>query len=91
MPPTNELKMNYNWGFGMWNGYITSLHDTVYTGQEKIEDCIKVNYALSITMNAEIWLAKDKGIVRWGLNRTNPPTPISLFQYYKLTNLTFSK
>lgn len=82
IPEVSNLKKDYTWNFGMWTGYVTGTNETVKAENQTFTDCIHINYALSITFSAEIWLSKDNGIVKWGYFRTNPPS--LTFTYYVL-------
>jgi hypothetical protein len=88
IPETANLKKDYTWNFGIWNGYIAGTNETVKAENQTFTDCIKINYAASITFSAEIWLAKNTGIVKWGFFRTNPPT--LTFTYYVLKKSTIN-
>jgi hypothetical protein len=89
LPQNSNLVKDYNWKFGDWTGYIGSTTDTVKAENETFTNCILISYSISITFAADIWLARDKGIVKWGYNRTNPPTFKPL--YYVLNKLTLAK
>jgi hypothetical protein len=89
LPEISNLKKDYTWNFGIWNGYVASTSETVKAENQTFTDCIKINYAASITFSAEIWLAKNTGIVKWGYFRTNPPT--LTFTYYVLNKSSFTK
>ncbi len=86
IPEVSNLKKDYTWSFGMWNGYVISTSETVKAENQTFTDCIHINYALSITFSAEIWLSKDNGIVKWGYFRTNPPS--LTFTYYVLNKMS---
>jgi hypothetical protein len=83
IPEVSNLKKDYQWNFGLWNGYVASMNETVKAENQTFSDCIKINYSLSFTWSAEIWLSKNNGIVKWGYFRTNPPT--LTFTYYVLS------
>lgn len=82
IPEITNLKTGYNWTFGIWNGRVTSTNETIKAENQTFNDCIKINYSASITFDAELWLSKNNGIVKWGFFRTNPPT--LTFTYYAL-------
>jgi hypothetical protein len=79
--PGNFIK-GYEWSFGIYKGYITRTGETVTTEAGKFENCIYVNMTDGFTFSFEMWYKKDVGIVKWGSNRTNPPT--LNFKYYVL-------
>lgn len=89
IPSADNLKNGFTWNYGQWRGSVNFLNDTIKTENGTYTNCILLDYSISITFSAEIWLAKNKGIIKWGYNRTNPPTlkPI----YYVLKELTLSK
>jgi hypothetical protein len=89
LPENSKLVKDFNWKFGEWTGYVAGTNDTVKAENETFTDCVLISYSISITFAADIWLARDKGIVKWGYNRTNPPTFKPL--YYVLNKLTLAK
>lgn len=89
IPQTADLKKGYQWQFGEWTGIIGSTNETVKAENETFTDCVFLNFYISFTFSAEIWIAKDKGIVKWGYNRTNPPTPKIL--YYVINKMSLAK
>lgn len=89
IPEVSNLKKEYTWNFGMWTGYVMGTNETVKAENQTFTDCIHINYALSITFSAEIWLAKDYGIVKWGYFRTNPPS--LAFTYYVLNKIQINQ
>lgn len=88
IPKVENLKNGYSWSYGEWNGSVSFLNDTITTENGVYTNCVFLNFSISITFGAEIWLAKDVGIVKWGYFRTNPPTFNPT--YYVLKNLTLS-
>jgi uncharacterized membrane protein len=74
IPATVNLNNGYSWNYGQWSASVNFLNDTVKTENGTYTNCMFLNFAVSITFSAEIWLVKDVGIVKWGYNRTNPPT-----------------
>jgi hypothetical protein len=82
IPKVSDIKEGYNWKMGEWNASIVSTNEKVTTKNLIYENCVHINYTISISFNSELWLAKDRGIVKWGFNRTNPPT--LNFSYYVL-------
>jgi hypothetical protein len=82
VPEVSNLKKDYTWNFGLWNGYVAATNETVKAENQTYTACIHINYAISITWSAEIWLSKNNGIVKWGFFRTNPPS--LTFTYYVL-------
>jgi hypothetical protein len=89
VPETSNFERGYQWQFGQWSGLIGGTKETIKAENETFTDCIFLNFSISFTFSAEVWVAKDKGIVKWGYNRTNPPTPKS--QYYVLNKLSLAK
>lgn len=74
IPKTRDIINGYQWNYGQWSASVNFLNDTIKTENGTYTNCMFLNFAISITFSAEIWLAKDVGIVKWGYNRTNPPT-----------------
>ena len=89
MPSPSKFSKSYSWEYGEWKGFIGSTNDSIKAENETFENCIFLNYSIFYTFSAEIWVAKDKGIVKWGYNRTNPPTLKP--QYYVLNKLSLAK
>jgi hypothetical protein len=89
MPEISKFKKEYNWQFGEWTGIIASTDDTVKAETGTYYNCTLLNFSIYYTFAAELWVAKDKGIVKWGYFRTNPPT-LNL-QYYVLNKLSLVK
>lgn len=84
LPGLSKLTKGYEWSFGEWRAVVGDTGVTVKTDSEEIKDCIYVNYSLGgITFSVEFWLAKDRGIVKWGSNRTNPPQQKILYYVLK--------
>ncbi|RPI18184.1 MAG: hypothetical protein EHM58_06565 [Ignavibacteriae bacterium] len=84
-----NLKQSDKWKYGEWDANVGSTKEEVITEKGTFKDCIYISYSQYYTFAAELWLAKDVGIVKWGFNRTNPPTLKPL--YYVLNNLTLEK
>jgi hypothetical protein len=83
MPEASKLKKGYEWKFGDWSARVGDTGMKVKTESEDFDDCVYLNYALGgFTFSAELWVAKDRGIVKWGYHRTNPPSPT--ITYYVL-------
>ncbi len=89
IPETGNFKKEFQWQFGQWSGLIGGTNETVKAENETFNNCIFLNFSIFYTFSAEIWIAKDKGIVKWGYNRTNPPTLKP--QYYVLNKLSLAK
>jgi hypothetical protein len=89
IPETSKFKKEYSWQFGEWTGIIGGTNDTVKTETGTYYNCIFLNFSIFYTFAAEVWVAKDKGIVKWGYFRTNPPTLNP--QYYVLNKLNLVK
>lgn len=82
IPRESDIRDGFNWKMGEWNASIISTNEKVKTMNVEYEDCVHINYTISISFNSEIWLSKNTGIVKWGFNRTNPPS--LNFTYYLL-------
>lgn len=82
VPAPENFTKGYEWSFGIYKGYITRTGETVTTETGKFEDCIYVIMTDGFTFSFEMWYKKGVGIVKWGSNRTNPPT--LNFKYYVL-------
>lgn len=81
-PSSENLKKGYTWSAGGWQARVTGTDETVIAAEKTFEKCIHLSYSLSITFNAEMWIAPGTGIVKWGFHRTNPPS--LKFEYYVL-------
>ncbi len=82
IPRNTDINEGFSWKMGEWNASIINTHAKVKTMNAEYENCVHINYTISISFNSEIWLAKNAGIVKWGFNRTNPPS--LEFSYYTL-------
>lgn len=83
LPGPSRLQQGYSWQYGNWTAAVIATNVTVKTEKKDFENCVYVNYSLGgITFSVELWLAKDAGIVKWGSNRTNPPS--RFYTYYVL-------
>ena len=82
IPRDSDIREGFNWKMGEWNASIINTHEKIKTMNVVYEDCIHINYTISISFNSELWLSKNTGIVKWGFNRTNPPS--LNFTYYLL-------
>jgi hypothetical protein len=80
-PSPENFKKGYEWQFGIFRGYINSENDTVKTSAGTFSNCFYIMITEGFTFSFEMWYKKDVGIVKWGANRTNPP---SLITYYIL-------
>ncbi|MBS1492633.1 MAG: hypothetical protein JST55_03945 [Bacteroidetes bacterium] len=72
--PGKNLIKGYSWLYGDWNAVIGSAIETVKTEKQIFNDCIRIDYRLSITFNTEIWVKPGIGIVKYAAYRTNPPS-----------------
>lgn len=72
--PGKNLIKGYSWEYGEWKAVIASAIETVKTEKQIFNDCIRIDYRLSITFNTEIWLKPGIGIVKFAAYRTNPPS-----------------
>jgi hypothetical protein len=89
MPEPSKFKKGYNWQFGMWAGAIASTDDTVKAETGTYYNCVLLNFSIYYTFAAEVWVAKDEGIVKWGYFRTNPP--VLNPNFYVLNKLSLVK
>lgn len=81
LPPANKFADNYRWKYSnLLSAYMTKTPVEVKT-EEGIYSCIYVVFTDGFTFSYEMWLAKGVGVVKWGANRTNPP---SIPVYYVL-------
>ena len=64
IPATDKLNNGYTWNYGEWNASVSFLNDTVVTENGVYTNCLFLNFTISITFDAEFWLAKDVGIVK---------------------------
>lgn len=81
----SKLNQGTTWDYGQWKAVVGNTNEKIVTENGTYENCIFINYSVYFTFSAELWLAKDAGIVKWGYNRTNPPTLKP--NYYVLKNL----
>lgn len=87
IPAASEFKKNNKWSFGIFNASITSVTEKAVTEDGTYEDCIYVMMTDGFTFSFEMWFKKDVGIVKWGANRTNPPTLKPVYFVLKSHNL----
>ena len=82
VPAESLFSGDYQWKYNeLLNAYLTSKLNKVKTEFGEF-DCIYILFTEGFTFSFEMWLAKGKGIVKWGANRTNPPKPF--LTYYVL-------
>lgn len=81
LPSMEKMKSGYKWETQEWNAVISN-QSSISLSNKTYNGVYKVSYNLSITYNAEIWFAKGVGVIKWGFNRVNPPTPE--FEYFEL-------
>jgi hypothetical protein len=74
IPAAKNFKEGYNWKFGIFSGFISKSQDTVNTQIGGFSDLFYVILTDGFTFSFEMWFKKNIGIVKWGANRTNPPT-----------------
>ncbi len=84
LPDTTYLDITKNWNCGVFVGYVSELKDSVKTEAGKFSGGYYIMFTEGFTFSIEMWLIPGVGIVRWGVNRTNPPTPIANYKYYAL-------
>src|SRR4030095_2314423 len=74
IPSQENFKKDYKWTFGIFGGSINSDGEKVMTESGEFDGCYYVLMTDGFTFSFEFWYKKDIGIVKWGANRTNPPT-----------------
>jgi len=75
LPQSSLYQPNYTWQYGEWTAYVGGTDETAITEKGTFEHCLMTGYSLGgITFSVSIWFSKEAGIVKWGANRTNPPT-----------------
>ncbi len=74
IPSADNFKKGYLWNFGIFGGSINSDNERIKTESGTFDDCYFVLMTDGFTFSFEMWFKKDVGIVKWGSNRTNPPT-----------------
>lgn len=72
--PGKNLIKGYSWNYGEWKAVINTVIETVKTEKQIFNDCIRIDYRLSITFNTEIWVKPGVGIIKYAAYRTNPPS-----------------
>ena len=81
LPASSKFEDGYKWKYtDLLGAYMTKTPVNVKT-EAGTFDCIYISFTDGFTFSYEMWLAKDTGIVKWGANRTNPP---SIPVYYVL-------
>ena len=81
LPSSDIFTDGYIWKYtDLLQAYLTKTSVKVVT-EAGTYDCIYINFTDGFTFSYEMWLAKNTGIVKWGANRTNPP---SIPLYYVL-------
>jgi hypothetical protein len=88
IPAISKLEPGYRWKCGNWDANVAYINETLKTLYDTYENCIHLNFVMGgMTFSTEIWLAKRRGIVKWGANRTNPPS--MNLKYYILKEVNF--
>lgn len=82
-PGAKDLRKGYSWEYNGYNAVITSTGEKVKGESQNFENCIRIDYRLSITFNSEIWLKPGVGIVRFAAYRTNPPSLSHTYYVWK--------
>ncbi|HEY3252235.1 MAG TPA: hypothetical protein VGK25_14085 [Ignavibacteria bacterium] len=82
LPEEKKFIDGYSWKYGSLNAYLTATTKQVNTEAGSF-DCIYAMFTDGFTFSYEMWLAKNVGIVKWGANRTNPPTLKPLYYILK--------
>lgn len=86
VPAGSLISAGYTWKYNdLLNASLTSKPEKVKTEAGEYE-CIYIIFTEGFTFSFEMWLAKGKGIVKWGANRTNPPKPF--LTYYVLKEIS---
>lgn len=83
LPESKDLRKGYSWEYNGYNAVVSSVNETVKAEKQTFENCLRIDYRLSMTFNTEIWIKPGVGIVRFAAYRTNPP---SLSQTYYVWN-----
>ena len=73
-PSPENFKKGYQWNFGNFGGYVNDENIKVETEAGTFKNCFYVSMTDGFTFSFEMWFKKGVGIVKWGANRTNPPT-----------------
>ncbi|MCI0449384.1 MAG: hypothetical protein L0Y79_06310 [Chlorobi bacterium] len=81
-PAAENFKKGYQWHFGVFGGLVNEENFKIETEAGTFENCRYVTLSDGFTFSFEMWFKKGTGIVKWGANRTNPPT--LKFIYYVL-------
>ncbi len=74
LPESKDLRKGYSWEYNGYNAVVTSANETVKAEKQTFENCLRIDYRLSITFNSEIWIKPGVGIVKFAAYRTNPPS-----------------
>jgi hypothetical protein len=74
LPEGKDLRKGYSWEYNGYNAVVSAMGEKVAAEKQTFEDCIRVDYRLSITFNSEVWLKPGVGIVKFAAYRTNPPS-----------------
>jgi hypothetical protein len=82
VPAPENFKKGYEWQYGLFKGYVNGENESVKTDAGTFDNCYYVMITEGFTFSFEMWYKKDVGIVKWGANRTNPP---SVPVYYVLS------
>lgn len=83
VPSPDNFKTGYKWSFGIFNGSINSDKETIVTEDGTYNECYYIMMTDGFTFSFEMWYKKDVGIVKWGANRTNPPTLKAIYYVLK--------
>lgn len=83
LPEGKDLRKGYSWEYNGYNAVVTSTGEKVAAEKQIFDDCIRVDYRLSITFNSEIWLKPGVGIVKFAAYRTNPPSMSQTYYVWK--------
>lgn len=82
-PAEGQFKKGGSWTFGIFNARITGCSEKITTEDGEYSDCCYVMMTDGFTFSFEMWFKKDIGIVKWGANRTNPPTLKAVYYVLK--------
>lgn len=74
VPAAGNFRKGFSWNFGTFQGMVNDEKINITTEAGAFSGCCYILITDGFTFSFEMWYKKDVGIVRWGANRTNPPT-----------------
>lgn len=86
-PSSENFKKGYEWNFGVFKGYVNDNKISITTEAGTFDDCYYIMMTDGFTFSFEMWYKKGVGIVKWGANRTNPPTIRPVYYVLKEYNI----